>query len=209
MAPSAQALAPFSRVYAIDLPGYGRSYKPKSVLSMPQLADVLADWMDARAIAKAHLVANSFGCQILAEFAIRHPRRVDRLVLQGPTVDPEARSLARQLVRLIINSQREQPALGRITLADYRSAGLRRAWATIKMALADRIELKLPHIQAPALIVRGENDPIVPQKWAERATELLPRGKLCVIPGAAHTLNYSAPREFVAAILPFLKLIEP
>jgi pimeloyl-ACP methyl ester carboxylesterase len=176
---------------------------------MPQLADVLADWMDARAIAKAHLVANSFGCQILAEFAIRHPRRVDRLVLQGPTVDPEARSLARQLVRLIINSQREQPALGRITLADYRSAGLRRAWATIKMALADRIELKLPHIQAPALIVRGENDPIVPQKWAERATELLPRGKLCVIPGAAHTLNYSAPREFVAAILPFLKLIEP
>jgi len=33
----------------------------------------------------AHLVANSFGCQVLAEFALRHAERVDRLVFQGPS----------------------------------------------------------------------------------------------------------------------------
>ena len=209
MVPTAEQLMQLCDVYAPDLPGYGKSYKPRRVLNLPELADALAEWMETIGIAKAHLMANSFGCQILVEFALRHPQRVDRLVLQGPTVDPEARSLGRQLLRLIINSRREQPALGRITRADYRAAGVRRAWATIKMALADPIEQKLPHVQARALVVRGEKDPIVPQSWAERAAQLLPHGELCVIPGAAHTLNYSAPRQLVTAIRPFLQLVEP
>jgi pimeloyl-ACP methyl ester carboxylesterase len=204
MIPTAERLGSLCRVYAIDLPGYGKSYQPKNVLSLSELADALATWMTVLGLAKAHFVANSFGCQILAEFALRHPERVDRLVFQGPTIDPAARSLMRQLLRLIVNSRREHPSLGRITRMDYRAAGLRRAWATIKMALADPIETKLPSIQAPTLVVRGENDPVVPQSWAEGAVRLLPRGELRVIANAAHTLNYSAPEKFVAAILPFL-----
>ena len=209
MIPTAEQLAPFFRLYAIDLPGYGKSYKPAMFLRLSQLADALADWMSAVPITKAHFIANSFGCQILAQFALRYPQRIDRFVFQGPTVDPAARSLARQLFRLMVNSRREQPSLGRITLADYRAAGVRRAWATVRMALADSIEKKLPYIEAPTLVVRGEKDPVVPQSWAEQAARLLPRGELCVVSDAAHTLNYSAPKKFVAAILPFLQSADP
>ena len=208
MIPTAEQLVPFYRIYAPDLPGYGKSYKPRKTLTLPQLAEALDDWMLTLSLAKAHLVGNSFGCQILAEFALRHPERIDRLVLQGPTVDPGARSLRRQVFRLMVNSRREQRSLARITFADYRAAGLRRAWETVKMALADRIEEKLPYIQAPALVVRGENDPVVPQDWAERVARLLPRGELCVIRDAAHTLNYSAPEQFAATIRPFLRSAE-
>jgi pimeloyl-ACP methyl ester carboxylesterase len=81
--------------------------------------------LDALEMPKAHLVGNSFGCQIIAEFALRYPQRIDRrLVLQGPKVDPSARSFGKQLNRLIINSRREQRSMGRITLKDYRAAGL-------------------------------------------------------------------------------------
>ena len=208
MIPTAEQLVPFCRIYAPDLPGYGRSCKPKRTLTLPQLADALDDWMMALGLVKAHLIANSFGCQILVEFALRHRDRVNRLVLQGPTVDPGARSLRRQFLRLVVNSRREQRSLARITFADYRAAGPRRAWETVKMALADRIEEKLPHVQAPTLVVRGENDPVVPQDWAERVARLLPRGELCIIQDAAHTLNYSAPEKFAAAIRPFLQLAE-
>jgi 2-hydroxy-6-oxonona-2,4-dienedioate hydrolase len=206
MVPTAERLAPFCHVYVPDLPGYGKSYKPPITLTLPRLADALAEWLDALAIAKAHLVGNSFGCQIIAEFALRYPRKIDRLILQGPTMDPEARSLYRQLMRLAINSRREQPSLGRITFVDYAAAGLRRAAATVQMALRDRIEDKLPLIDAPTLIVRGEKDAVVPQRWAERAAALLPRGELHVIPGAAHTLNYSAPEKFAPIIRSFLEL---
>jgi pimeloyl-ACP methyl ester carboxylesterase len=162
--------------------------------------------MDALGLQSAHWIGNSFGCQILAELALRHPDRVNRLVLQGPTVDPQARTVRQQLMGLMRNSRRESPGLGWITLTDYRKAGLRRAWATVRLALEDRIEDKLPGIVAPTLVVRGEHDPIVPQPWAEQVTRLLPKGELRVLAGLGHTVNYTAPREFVAALRPFLDL---
>jgi 2-hydroxy-6-oxonona-2,4-dienedioate hydrolase len=206
MVPTAEQLSPLCRVFAVDLPGYGKSFKPAAVLSLSGLAAALAEWMEATYIEKAHLIGNSFGCQIIAEFAVHYPARVDRIVLQGPTVDPQARSLWRQLVRLWINSRREAPQLGRITRQDYMAAGLRRACVTINLALRDRIEERLPHIRAPTLVVRGTEDPLVPHEWAKRAASLLPHGSLREIPQAAHTINYSAPREFVQAIAPFLGL---
>ena len=206
MVPTAERLTPLCKVYAVDLPGYGKTYKPARILSLPELADALADWMDVVGIAKAHLVGNSFGCQIIAEFAVRHPQRVQRLVLQGPTVDPEARSFPQQFFRLLLNSRREPLSLGSITWRDYRTAGLRRAWATMKLVLQDRIEDKLPKIQAPTLIVRGTKDPLVSRAWAERMLRLLPHGTLHEIHGAPHTINYAAPDEFVRVIATFLQL---
>src|SRR5919197_5156962 len=97
MVPTAERLAGVCNVYAVDLPGYGKSAKPARILSLPELADALANWMQAARLQRAHLVGNSFGCQIIVEFALRHAARADRLVLQGPTVDPDARTMPRQL----------------------------------------------------------------------------------------------------------------
>lgn len=206
MLPTARALVPLCSVYAVDLPGYGWSAKPRHPLSIAQLADALAEWMQALSIRQADFVGNSFGCQILASLAVRHPSRVHRLVLQGPTIDPEARSLMRQIGRLIQNSRRESPGLGSLMLRDYWQAGIRRIVATIRMALRDRIEERLPQITAPTLVVRGEHDPLVPERWASRVTDLLPCGKLVTLPGCAHTINYTAPDAFVRAMRPFLNL---
>ena len=206
MLPLAERVAPLRTVYAIDLPGYGLSEKPRAILSITELAGSLDEWMEREGLVNAHLVGNSFGCQILAEFAARFPRRVDRLVLQGPTIDPDARTLLRQVWRIIRNSARERPGLGRIMMADYARAGLRRIVGTIKMALQDRIENKLPYIEAPVLVVRGEHDPLAPQRWIERVCRLLPHGELVVIPGAAHTINYTAPDALMAVMKRFLGL---
>ena len=89
-------------------------------------------------------------------------------------------------------------------MADYALCGARRLVGTSRHMLADRVEDKLPRVAAPTLVVRGTRDRIVPQAWAERAARLLPRGRFAVIPGAAHAINFSYPREFKAAMLPFL-----
>lgn len=204
--PTAARLAPRCEVQAPDLPGFGRSYKPWLVLDLAQLADALAQWLDALVIPCAHWIGNSFGCQVLAEFALRHPRRVERLVLLSPTVDPGARSYGRQLSRLLRDTLREPPTLGGILLRDLAAMGVQRAWATAALALADRIEDKLPLIQAPTLVVRGGNDPVVPQRWATHAARLLPHGELAVLPGRGHALNYNAPEALVRLLRPFLGL---
>lgn len=206
MLPTARQLGPLCKVLAPDFPGFGKSYKPKTVLDLPRLADVLARWLDKLSIEKAHFVGNSFGCQIIAEFALRHEARIDRIVLQGPTVDPLARSFPQQFLRLIINGRKEPRSLRRIAIKSYITAGLKRAIGTVRVALDDRIEEKLPYIHRPVLVVSGSKDPMVPRRWAEEVTNLLPQGKLKVLPGLPHTINYSAPLELVRVIKPFLNL---
>jgi pimeloyl-ACP methyl ester carboxylesterase len=206
MIPTARHLAPLCRVYAVDLPGYGWSDKPGSSFTLPELADSLAEWMNAMSIQSAHFAANSFGCQVLSHLAVRHPQRIDRLVFQGPTVDPAARSLLGQVWRIIRNSRQESPRLGWLMAKDYWHAGIERIVATVRMALDDRIEERLPLITAPSLIVRGSRDPLVPQAWAETVARLLPNGRLVTLPGCGHTINYTSSAEFVGVMQPFLRL---
>jgi pimeloyl-ACP methyl ester carboxylesterase len=208
MIPTAIKLAETCKVYAPDLPGFGLSGKPSKILDVPALSDALAAWMRALRLPRAALLGNSFGCQIIAEFGVRHPALITRAVLQGPTIDPRARSAARQILRWALNSPFEPAvawtSLGSVVRQDYRDAGVRRVIATFGRALADRIEDKLPRLQAPTLVVRGARDPIVPQRWAEEAVRLLPRGRLVVVPGAAHTMCFTSPDELACVVRAFL-----
>lgn len=206
MMPLARALAPYAHVWLLDLPGYGRSEKRRAAMTLPGLADALAEWMEALNLRRAHFVGNSFGCQVLVEFAVRHATRVERLVLQGPTVDPRARTIMKQIARLVQNSRVESPGLGRLMRRDYWRAGLRGIVATARMALADRVERKLSDIRAPVLIVRGARDVLVTQEWAERMVRLLPDGRLVVLPELAHTINYTAPRALARVVRDFVSL---
>ena len=202
--PTAERLATFCRVWVPDLPGFGLSSKPQHILTLQELSDALADWMRAVEIRRATLLGNSFGCQIIADFAVRHAALIERAILQGPTVDPAARTARQQLWRWLVNGRHEAPAQALVILRDYRDCGLRRVFRTFKYALDDHIEGTLPHVRVPTLVVRGSRDVIVPQRWAEEATRLLPDGRLVIIPHAAHTLNYQKPAELTEAVRSFL-----
>ena len=202
--PTAVRLAPHYRVYVPDLPGYGKSAKPGRVLGVAELADVLAAWMDHIGLASAVLIGNSMGCQIIVNLALRHPDRIERAVLIGPTMDPAGATFFEQARRLLIDISREPVSSYFIQAYDYLRFGFRRLVCTFEDAIADRIEEKLPHVHVPTLVVRGARDPIVPQRWAEEAARLLPRGRLVVVPGSAHVVNYNAPRVMERLVRAFL-----
>ncbi len=203
MVPIARHLAPDLQVFAPDLPGFGWS-EPGHVLTIRQLADALAAWMDTAGLRRAMFIGNSLGCEILVELALRHPERVVSLVLQGPTPEPAARTASQQIWRYIVTGQYERSPLSWVSLSDYMICGVRRFVQTFRYMLEGRIEDKLPRVQHPCLVVRGTRDRIVSQEWAEEAARLLPNGRLTIVPGAAHAINFSSPREFRRAILTFL-----
>ena len=204
MIPTAERLSPYRQVFAPDLPGFGRSENPPRVLDVSGLSDVLSTWMGEVGLECAVLVGNSFGCQIISDLAVRHPGRVERAILQGPTMDPWARTVLQQVGRFLLDMPREPLSFVPIEVLDFVDAGTRRAWRTFRYALEDRIEEKLPYMQVPTLVVRGSRDPIVPQRWAKEVAGLLPRGRLSIIPGAAHTANYGWAAEFASIIQEFL-----
>jgi pimeloyl-ACP methyl ester carboxylesterase len=140
----------------------------------------------------------------VVRLAVRHPELVERVVLQGPTMDPGARTMRQQTWRWIWNSRGERGSLTPIALREYWRCGLRRLLKTFRYALEDPIEDKFPGVRTPALVVRGSWDPVVTQRWAEEVAGLLPMGRLVVIPDGPHTLVHNRPLDLARVVREFL-----
>jgi pimeloyl-ACP methyl ester carboxylesterase len=205
MIPTLRRLAPFHPVYAPDLPGFGLSDHPSDVLGTEALADALAAWMGAMGLPSAVVLGNSMGCQVIVDLALRHPGRAERLILADPTGDPDSRALMPVLFWGAVDVLGEPPALWPRLVLDYFLAGPLRTLRTLRRALHDTLDRKLPQVRVPALVVRGGRDRIVSQHWAEQAARLLPHGGLFVIPNGTHATNFSTPAELVQAVRMFLR----
>jgi 2-hydroxy-6-oxonona-2,4-dienedioate hydrolase len=204
LAPTAALLAPDHPVFAPDLPGFGRSERPRRALDVAGLAAALCDWLDAAGLDRVVLLGNSLGCQTVAELAAAHPERVQRAVLVGPTMDPTCRTALHGVWRVLHATPHECLSQPFLVALDCAVAGLPRCYRTFRHACRHPLSARLRQVAAPTLVVRGAGDAVAPQRWAEEVARLLPRGRLVVVPGAGHTVNYSAPRELVRLIGPFL-----
>jgi 2-hydroxy-6-oxonona-2,4-dienedioate hydrolase len=202
--PLIRELGRMRTVVAPDLPGFGRSATPRLPLDIPELADALDEWLELATVVPAPLVANSLGCQVAVDLAVRRPQRVSRLVLLGPTMDPGAPTVLRQAIRLAVDTFREPPGLWPAETIDYLRMGPRRTIATARRGLADPLADKLRRLPHPALVVRGGRDAIVSQEWAERVARLLPDGRLTVIPGEPHAVHFSAAADVARVVEEFL-----
>lgn len=80
------ALARRSTVYALDLPGFGRSGKPRASYSLTFLATALHAFLDALGLPHVSLVGHSLGGAVALAGALAQPERVDRLALVGAVV---------------------------------------------------------------------------------------------------------------------------
>lgn len=226
MVPLARALAARgAHVWALDPPGFGYSDKPRRVLSLPEQAALVAEWLAIIGCRPARLLGNSFGTQLAATVAADHRGAVERLVLLSPTVSPRVRKWLRGLAaqpaadgggrrpsgrwrahllgRLhgILGSE---PPLRVLNLAEYGCASLLRAAGTLRDAVAEPIERVLPQAGGPVLVIRADQDRLSSLEWATRLAQLAPDGKLARLPGLGHDAFYRAPGAVTAVAAPFL-----
>ncbi len=204
MVPTAVRLAAYYHVYLPDLPGFGKSAKPSHILTVPELADALADWMQEMGLPPAVLLGNSMGCQIIVNFALKYPERITHAVLVAPTMDPKVRSISQAALRLALDMPCEPLSFLPVLVREYLAAGLRRTLRTLQYAFADRMEEHLPRVQTPTLIVRGARDTIVGQEWTEQVHQLLPDSQLVVVRRAGHAVNFNSPDQLVRIVRSFL-----
>ena len=200
MRPLARVLATSLSVYVPDLPGQGRSDELRGRVSIGALADCLGEWVDAVGLVRPLVVANSMGCQIATQLAVRRPHQVGPMVLVGPTIDSERRGARHQLFGALRDTRREPLALIGRAAVDNASVGVRGLLATARAALADRIEERLPSVSQKTVVVFGEEDGFIDRTWAERVAGLLPRGRLVTIPNEPHAVHYTRP-ELIAGIV--------
>jgi len=75
------SLAARATVYAIDLPGFGRSAKPRAAYSLAFFARTLHAFLDGVGVTHASLVGHSLGAAVAVTYALTRPARVERLAL--------------------------------------------------------------------------------------------------------------------------------
>ena len=186
------------------------------------LADDLLALMDHCGVEKALLVGMSQGGFISQRVALKAPERVTGLFLIDTQAgeEPEhmvpmyealheqwmsagpSRELAETVAAIILDPADYEPWVSEWLERprDYPREPFR--CLVTREDLTDR----LPEIEAPAMVVHGENDPAIPLEKAEALCSGLPRCEgVRVIPGGGHAANVSHPDEVNELLIDFCR----
>ncbi|MGR0218950.1 alpha/beta fold hydrolase [Agromyces sp. ZXT2-6] len=189
----ADSLARTGRVLALDLPGFGEAPEPERPQTMSEAGEYLAELIAAEGLdAPVVLVGHSMGTQIVAETAVQRPDLVASVVLIAPTVNPRERSAVIQGVRLLGDPSLTRPKVVALAVRSYLQAGPRWYFKKLGQMLDHRIELVLPDVAAPTLVIRGEHDHLAPRPWAEQVAMMLPHGRYVEVPDRGHETMVTA-----------------
>ena len=191
-------------VYAIDLPGFGRTTHPRVVLDSSGQARALADWLGALGLPRVHVMGHSAGGQAAVALAAAHPERVERLILVASTIGRDSPKFLPHLPELLHDLLHERPSLLPILVADGLRAG---PWYILRTDTAitrDETLATVARVTAPLLVMRGARDTIVSDAETRQLLRAAPHAVYVAIPRAPHVAQWSHPVAVAAVVNPFL-----
>jgi pimeloyl-ACP methyl ester carboxylesterase len=205
---------PGTIVYAIDLPGHGKSAGMGRV-AITDYAAWAVSFLDALHISAAVFIGHSMGGAIAQQLALTHPDRVTALVLVATSAKLR---VAPQLLEL---AQNDFPAAvelasewewGPTAPAEIKELGKQQLLTNAPAVMLDDyracdafdVQEQLKLISAPTLIIAGEADRMTPLKHATFMAEQIPQARLCVVPEAGHMVMLEAADTVTQAVADFL-----
>lgn len=202
-------------VYALDLPGHGRSDKPGRA-SITAYADDVAAFIDALALEQVVIAGHSMGGAVAQMLVLRHPGKAAGLVLIGTGARlPVSEAILGQALTDFdaAVSFITQYAWARDTPAPLVEEGRKLMAQTEPQVLHDdfracnefNVMNRLPQIRVPTLVIAGEVDMMTPHKLGQFLADHIPNAELVTIEGGGHMMMLEQPGPVAAAIAVFLR----
>ena len=213
--PAALRRLPDWTVYALDLPGHGKSEGP-SCDAVAAYRDAVFEFCESLGLQRVVLAGHSMGGAIVQDFALHYggrlagmvlvgtgaKLRVAQAILDGLPVDFDATarlitdwchgpSAPEQLKRNFLQRLLEESP--EVLLGDYRACN------------SFDLRADLPSIHTPALAICGAADIMTPPKFSQYLVQNLPDARLHLVPHAGHMVTLEAPDEVTATIEGFLQ----
>ena len=222
--PQIKALCDRYRCLAFDHRGQGRSDIPPSrSIEVEILYKDTVALLEAQGRGPCHFVGLALGGFVGVRIAARRPDLIRSLVLIATQAGPEpAENLSRVRTLTLIAragglrliAARVMPVLfGRTFLADPRRADERRLWqerlscnhrriyrAVNGVLEREGVEDELPHINAPTLVLRGEEDKALSLQDTRRMCDRIHGAMFVPIPQAGHSCTIEQPSAVNTAL---------
>jgi pimeloyl-ACP methyl ester carboxylesterase len=216
------------RLVLVDNRGCGRSDRAGRSFTVADMAGDVVAVLDAAGIGRAHVLGASLGGMVAQELAIRHPDRVDALVLVCTAPGwPFAYPMPAPSVRLLVatarmpaeaarrrhtenalsaRAVRERPDLVDRLLERQGSRPAGRGTLSAQAAAGARYagRLRQSRIRARTLVLHGDADTVVDPRNGRLLAARIPGAQLRIFPGLGHLLFWEDPDGFAAAVASFL-----
>jgi 3-oxoadipate enol-lactonase len=220
----ADALAGSRRVIVYDNRGSGESTVTPGPYSTAQLADDAVALLDHLQIERADVFGASLGGMIAQEVALARPERVRKLVLgcthagvayavRPPREAGQAFAMEtddwgermRALVSFAFASDADPELLEHFTEKKSRDVQADEGYrGQIAAALGHDTYERLPQIEAPTLVLTGDDDRVIPAPSSDPLVERIPNARLHVVHGTGHLFFIEKPEETRAVLEDFL-----
>ena len=192
-------MGPFAkhfRVIAIDTRGHGQTPRGNAPFTIRQFAEDLFGFMDRHGIVKAHILGFSDGGNIAIAFALTHPERIEKLILNGANLDASGVKRSTQ-IPIEIGYRIAKVFAGKSSEAKKNAEmlGLMVNDPNIKPE-------ELAQIHCPTLVVAGSKD-MIKEEHTRLIAQSIPGAEVAIIPGNHFVANKN-PDAFNEAVLRFL-----
>ena len=216
------------RVVRVDLPGAGRSQGVEGELSIERYVQTMLDVCARLGIARAHWIGHSMGTIVCQHIAAAHPKLTASVALFGPLIEPleaaraamraraakarEGASGMQDITLALLNAaisaetrQRQPVAVAFVRESLMRQSG--DAYARSCEALAGAQRASVQDIQAPVLLVTGDEDGVAPPQAVRAMAERLHGARstrVVVLPRCGHWTPIERPDECQRELRDFL-----
>lgn len=184
-------------VYALDTRGHGRTPRGEAPFTIRQFAEDLFCFMEAHGIGRANLLGFSDGGNIAMVFAIEHPERVDRLILNGANLNAGGVKRTTQIPIEI--------GWRIVRIFQNKSDGARRNAEMLGLMVNEPnvpVE-ELAKIKAKTLVIAGTKD-MIKDEHTKLIAENIAGAELAVLEGNHFIANKKA-ADFNRRVLEFLE----
>lgn len=186
MKPLGDLLADNYHITIIDLPGFGKSKEPATILDVGDYTEIVHDLLKSLKVVKPTLIGHSFGGRISICYGASYD--VEKLVLCGAPCVKTKKELT--LKEKMLKSVKKLPGMEKLAdiaknyigSTDYKNASPMMRDILVKVVGEDLSEYA-KKIKVPVILIWGEYDEAVPLEEGRVLEKLLSDGAMIVLPG--------------------------
>ncbi len=210
-----QQLAAFPDAIAPPLPGHGVPGEPSSI---GEFADAIALMLECNGVHDAVLAGSSMGGAIALDLALRRNPRVRAVVLLGSSaklrvapaifdaIDRDFAQAAHMLARYFYARPTEE--LLERSVAQILAVGAAQTRRDFEACNRFDVLDRLGDVNLPLLVLSGENDAMVPPKFALSVADRVPGAQSRIFAGTGHLLFIERPDDTNEALRTFVSSID-